>query len=44
MNPTGYGGKVMKGNISKGFNEIEIDPGFATEVEDKEPQPGDCAF
>ena len=44
MNPTGYGGKAMKGSISKGFDEIEIDKAFASEVENKEPQPGDCAF
>ena len=44
MHPTGYGGKAMKGTIRVGFNEIEIDPGFASEVENEEPQPGDCAF
>ncbi len=44
MNPTGYGGKAMKGSINKGFYEIEIDPAFASEVESEEPQPGDCAF
>jgi hypothetical protein len=44
MNTTGYGGKSMKGSISGGFSKINLDPGFASEVEDQDPQPGDCAF
>jgi hypothetical protein len=44
MNTTGYGGIAMKGTVKNGFNEAVIDPDFASEVENLEPQPGDCAF
>jgi hypothetical protein len=44
MNPTGYGGKAMKGTVEKGFGELKLDKDFASEVENQEPQPGDCAF
>ncbi|MFO7929678.1 MAG: hypothetical protein R6U35_08425 [Candidatus Humimicrobiaceae bacterium] len=44
MNTTGYGGIAMKGTVKSGFDEIDISKDFASEVEDQEPQPGDCAF
>jgi len=44
MHPAGYRGKAMKGTIETGFIEIELNKDFASEVENEEPQPEDCAF
>ncbi len=44
MNNTGYGGQVLKGSVKNGFEIVEIDEGFASELENAEPQPGNCAF
>jgi hypothetical protein len=44
MNNTGYGGKVFKGSVSSGFNEVTLDSNFANDLEDKDPQPENCVF
>lgn len=40
----GYGGSVLRGNIANGFKTVEIDSGFAAEVETQLPLPEGCAF
>jgi len=44
MNTTGYGGVVMKGSLAAGFEPIQLEPGFAADVETQPPLPEDCAF
>jgi hypothetical protein len=42
MNNGGYGAQAMKGSIVSGFQATELAPDFATDVEDKPPQPSSC--
>ena len=44
MHPGGYGGKVMRGTVQTGFEEMELESDFAAEVESEPPQPTGCAF
>lgn len=44
MHPGGYGGRVMRGTVRMGFEEMEFDPDFAVEVESEPPLPTGCAF
>jgi len=44
MNTAGYGGVAMKGNVAAGFGSIQLEPGFAADVETQPPLPEDCAF
>ena len=44
MHPSGYGGVAFKGSIQSGFKEIELDPDFASELENSPPLPEGCAF
>lgn len=44
MNNSGYGGAVMKGTVSDGFQTTEVAENFAAQVEAEEPQPERCAF
>lgn len=44
MHPEGYGGKAMKGTAAAGFEAIEFEAEFATDVETRPPQPDGCAF
>ena len=44
MNTIGYGGQVLKGSITSGFESLEVDAGFAADVESMPPLPEDCAF
>ena len=44
MNTTGYGGAVMKGTVQGGFEPVEVQEGFGSELERVPPQPEDCAF
>ena len=44
MNTTGYGGAVMKGMVQSGFELVEVQEGFGSELERVPPQPEDCAF
>ena len=44
MNTTGYGGAVMKGTVQGGFEPVEVQDGFGSELEKIPPQPEDCAF
>ena len=44
MNPSGYGGQVMKGSIQNGFAEIDLSPDFADQLESEPPLPDGCAF
>jgi len=44
MNTSGYGGQVLRGSVTNGFEIIEIDSGFAADVETMAPLPDGCAF
>lgn len=47
MNTTGFGaneGITYFGTVACGFKALEMAPGFALDIEDDEPQPGDCPF
>jgi hypothetical protein len=44
IHPAGYGGRVMRGTARAGFEEVELDPDFALEVETIAPQSTGCAF
>jgi len=44
MNEGGYGGTALKGTISGGFKVIELESGFAADVEAIPPLPEGCAF
>jgi len=44
MNTVGYGEQVLKGNVANGFEPVDLDAGFAKDVESQPPLPEDCAF
>jgi len=44
LNTVGYGGRTLKGNVVSGFESINLDAGFAANVESLPPLPEDCAF
>jgi hypothetical protein len=44
MNTTGYSGKGMKGTVASGFDELQLPPDFAADLEYEVPQPSECAF
>ena len=44
MNIGGYGGAALRGSVSGGFETVQLESGFAAEVEALDPLPGDCAF
>ncbi len=44
MHPSGYGDVAFKGSIQTGFQEIELSPDFASELENLPPLPEGCAF
>ena len=44
MHPGGSGGKVYRGSVEDGFQEVTVNSDFALDVEKEDPQPGDCAF
>jgi hypothetical protein len=44
MNKNGYGGQVFYGSVNNGFEVMSHPDGFALQLENEEPLPGDCAF
>jgi len=44
LHPGGYGGSVLRGTVSDGFQLVVIAPDFASDVEHQAPQPDGCAF
>lgn len=44
MNTSGYGTKVFKGSVSKGFVENTMASDFANDLATQEPLPTNCAF
>jgi hypothetical protein len=44
IHPSGYGGIAFKGSIQTDFQEIELSPDFASELENMPPLPEGCAF
>ena len=44
MNNSGYSSLAMEGSPEQGFAPIELSPGFAAELSEQQPLPGDCGF
>ena len=44
MNTGGYGGAALRGSASSGFETVQLESGFAAEVEALDPLPDGCAF
>jgi len=44
MNTGGYGGAALRGSASGGFETVQLESGFAADVEALPPLPEDCAF
>lgn len=44
MNTGGYGGAALRGSASSGFETVNLEAGFAADVESLPPLPEDCAF
>lgn len=44
MNTGGYGGVALRGSASSGFETVQLESGFAADVEAQPPLPEDCAF
>ena len=44
MNTSGYSSLAMKGSPEQGFEPIELGPGFAANLSEIPPLPGDCGF
>jgi len=44
MNEGGYGGAALRGSASGGFETVQLEAGFAAEVEALAPLPDGCAF
>lgn len=44
MNPGGYGSLAMKGSFEGGFEQVELSPDFAGELEETPPLPQGCNF
>ena len=44
MNDSGYGGITFFGSVANGFEEKAMPAGFAENLSQAAPQPGNCAF
>ena len=44
MNNTGYGTRVMRGSIAEGFQSVDVDSDFASNLANEDPLPRGCAF
>jgi len=44
MNTGGYGGSVLKGTVTSGFDTVALEPDFAADVETQQPLPEGCDF
>lgn len=44
MNTGGYDGGVMRGTAASGFVTVDVEDGFAADVESLNPQPSGCLF
>lgn len=44
MNNSGYGGVAFTGSVEGGFEQMDLDAGFAKDLETASPQPSGCAF
>lgn len=44
MNTGGYGGTALMGSVERGFQQAELSPDFALDVETQAPLPDGCAF
>ncbi|MDY6937920.1 MAG: hypothetical protein SWY16_09655 [Cyanobacteriota bacterium] len=44
MYPDGYGTQAMQGTVETGFAQVTLPEGFAADVAEVEPQPGECAY
>ncbi len=44
MSTTGYGGTAWRGNVAQGFEQVELELDFASNVQAQQPLPSSCAF
>ena len=44
MNIGGYGGAALRGSVSGGFESVQLETGFAADIEALPPLPEGCAF
>jgi hypothetical protein len=44
MNNGGYGGVALRGSVSGGFEPLQLESGFAAQVEALPPLPNGCGF
>lgn len=43
MNDTGYGGQAMRGSVASGFEPVDLDSDFASDLAEASPLPSGCA-
>ena len=44
MNNLGYGTSALKGSVESGFETVELEDGFASDLSETAPLPDGCAF
>lgn len=44
MHPAGYGGLAMKGSVAQGFEQIELNADFVSDLAESLPLPAGCDF
>ncbi|HHO54630.1 MAG TPA: hypothetical protein ENK18_28080 [Deltaproteobacteria bacterium] len=44
LHPRGYVGGALSGSVAAGFAPVDLEPGFADDVEQAAPQPDGCLF
>lgn len=44
LHPLGYGTQALQGNVSNGFESVELAADFRAELADQDPLPENCAF
>jgi len=44
MNSVGYGGLMLMGSVQDGFEHVEVEADFGSNLEQVSPQPEGCAF
>lgn len=44
LHPSGYGTQALQGNVSNGFESVELAADFRAELAEQDPLPEDCAW
>jgi hypothetical protein len=44
MHPAGYGGAALMGSVASGFKPVQLEPDFASGLDQVDPLPSGCAF